>query len=191
VHRVTSEDPPAAEHGEATRLDEPAATDEHAGDAFTPAPLRVGEARDDSALLAPDERLLLVLRRREDGTFILVRRAYPDGAASGPAMLSTPHPHADEGLEAGLASIVRTHLGLTVEGVPLLAETKRPVRMGHPYTGGPTMGLLRAVALDVSGTPEADALLEGFDALSAGEAEAALATDLERAIFRDGVALFG
>lgn len=181
---------PAEPLSEATRLDggvsSGAGTGAPAeGEAFTPTPLREGEARDDSALLGPAEWLVLVVRRREDGAFLLVRR--PDAAA--PALLSTAPPHADEGLEDGLASVVRTHLGVTVEGAPRVAATARPARMGHPYTGGPAMGLLRAVALEVTGTPEASALFEGCDALPATEVEAALATDLERALFRDGVAL--
>lgn len=166
-----------------TRLDDPATTAEP--ERFVPTPLREGEARDDSALLAPPEWLLLVLRRREDGTFVLVRR--PEAGA--PTLLSTWPPHPDEGLEAGIASVIRTHLGLTVEGAPRLASSAHPARMGHPFTGGPSMGLLRAVALEVSGTPDVSPLYESSEYLPTGEAAAALATDLERAIFRDGAAL--
>lgn len=184
--------------GEATLLNDPQAdpaleTDE----AFPPTPLGPGEARDDSGLLRPAEWLMLVVRRQEDGTFLLVRRRIPsetpdddDEPLAPPTMLSTWPPHADEGLEAGLASIVWTHLGVRVEGTPRLAEMVRPARMGHPYTGGPTMGLLRAVALEVSGTPAVDALFVGCEALPASEAELALTTDLERAVFRDGLTLF-
>ncbi|MGE3961053.1 MAG: hypothetical protein AB7F65_05165 [Dehalococcoidia bacterium] len=173
----------ASETSEATLLDSARETPE-APERFEPTPLRAGEARDDSALLAPATWLLLVVRRREDGRYLLVRRD-----ESAPTMLSTWPPHPDEGLEAGVASLLRTHLRVTVASPPRVSETKRPARMGHPYTGGPTMGLLRAVAVEVTGEPEADALFAGCEALSAGEAEAALATDLERAIFRDGVAL--
>ena len=153
-------------------------------EAFTPTPLEPGAARDDAALLKPAEWYLLVVRRREDGRFLLVRRE--DAPLT---MLSTWPPHADEGLAAGLGSLLRTHLAVRLEGAPRLSDVRRPARMGHPYTGGPSMGLLRAVAVEVSGEPEADALFVGCEALPADEAEAALATDLERAIFRDGVAL--
>ena len=154
-------------------------------DVFVPTPLREGEARDDSALLAPAEWYLLVARRREDGTFLLVRR--PEAPA--PTLLSTAPPHPDEGLLAGLVSVLRTHLHVQLVSEPYVSPRRRPARMAHPYTGGPAVGVLRAVAVDVTGTPEVDALFESFEALSAVETEAALATDLERAIFRDGVAL--
>jgi len=154
-------------------------------DVFVPTPLREGEARDDSALLAPPEWYLLVIRRREDGTFILVRRPESPFAT----MLSTAPPHADEGLLAGLVSVLRTHLRVQLVSQPYVSPRRRPARMGHPYTGGPSVGVLRAVALDVTGTPEVDALFESLEALSGDDAEDALATDLERAIFRDGVAL--
>ena len=155
-----------------TLLDD-AAPEPTAEGAFVPTPLEPGAARDDSALLKPAEWYLLVVRRED----------------SPPTLLSTWPPHADEGLDAGLASLLRTHLSVRLEGAPRLAEMRRPARMGHPYTGGPSMGLLRAVAVEVTGEPEADALFVGFEAFSADEAEAGLATDLERAIFRDGVAL--
>ena len=167
-----SESTPLTTPGEAPRDD----------DVFVPTPLREGEARDDSALLAPAEWYLLVVRRREDGTFLLVRR--PEAPA--PTLLSTAPPHPDEGL---LVSVLRTHLRVQLVSEPYLSPRRRPARMAHPYTGGPAVGVLRAVAVDVTGTPEVDALFESFEALSAEDAEAALATDLERAIFRDGVAL--
>ncbi len=166
-----------------TMLDD-ATPEQTADEAFVPAPLAPGAARDDAALLRPPEWYLLVVRRREDGAFLLVQR---EGAP--PTMLSTWPPHADEGLAAGLASLLRTHLAVRLEGVPRVSESRRPARMAHPYTGGPAMGLLRAVAVEVSGAPAVDPLFAGHVALPAAEAEAALATDLERAIFRDGVAL--
>ena len=162
--------------GQSTRLVE---AGEQAGDddIFTPTPLREGEARDDSALLKPAEWFLLVVRRREDGTYLLVRR--PEAPA--PTMLSTSPPRAGEGLLAGLVSLLVSE--------PYVSPRRRPARMAHPYTGGPATGILRAVALEVTGSPEVDALFESYEALSEEDAEAALATDLERAIFRDGVAL--
>jgi len=154
-------------------------------DVFTPTPLREGEARDDSALLKPAEWYLLVARRREDGTFLLVRR--PEAPA--PTMLSTAPPHPDEGLLAGLVSVLKTHLRVQLVSEPYVSPRRRPARMAHPYTGGPAVGILRAVGVEVTGVPEVDALFEAFEALPQAEVEAALATDLERAIFRDGVAL--
>jgi len=137
--------------------------------------------------LDPPEWLLLVIRRVEDGTYFLVRR--PESLIL--SMLSTAPPHRDEGHDAGIASLVRARLGLRVEGRPLVADAAHPARMAHPYTGGPSMGLLRAVAVEVRGEPDPDALIESCEALDAEEAWAALTTDLERAIFRDGVDLLG
>lgn len=134
---------------------------------------------------APPERLLLVIRRREDGTFLLVRRAQ-DAPLT---LLSTAPPFHGEGLLPGIASLVRTHLAVQVEGQPRLADERRPARMDHPYKGGPSLGLLRAVAIEVTGEPATDALFAGCEALSAPAAAEALSSDLERAIFRDGLAL--
>lgn len=136
---------------------------------------------------APPERLLLVIRRREDGSFLLVRRE----AGAPLTMLSTTPPARGEGLVAGIASLVRTHLAVSLQGAPTPAEEQRPARMEQPYRGGPGLGLLRAVAVEVTGEPVTDALYDSCEALSSAEAEAALSTDLERLVFRDGVALFG
>jgi hypothetical protein len=61
--------------------------------------------------------------------------------------------------------------------------------MPQPRFGLVGTGWLRPVAIQVSGEPETDAMLEGFEALTAAEATAALQTDLERAVFREGAAL--
>lgn len=137
--------------------------------------------------LDPPEWLLMVLKRTEDGSYLLIRR--PGSPVL--SMLSTAPPHRDEGLEAGIESILWSRLGLRVAGRPERAERGHPARMPHPYTGGPSMGLLRALAVQVSGEPSADALVESFELLDDEEAWAALATDLERAVFRDGVDLLG
>lgn len=136
---------------------------------------------------APPEWLLLVIRRIEDGSYILVRRR--ESAAL--SMLSTAPPHRDEGLEAGIASMLWSRLGVRIAGRVSRAERRHPARMAHPYTGGPSTGLLIAVAVEVSGEPVPDALVDSLETLNAEEAWAALSTDLERAVFRDGVDLLG
>jgi hypothetical protein len=137
--------------------------------------------------LAPPQWLLLVLRRSEDGRYLLVRR--PE--ATVPSMLSTAPPHSTEGFSDAVASILHARLGLRVAGRVRLSDEVHPARMAHPYTGGPNVGLLRALAAEVAGEPSPDALVEAVEALTPAEAEETLATDLERAIFRDGVALLG
>ncbi|MDA1010386.1 MAG: hypothetical protein DWG80_04045 [Chloroflexi bacterium] len=137
--------------------------------------------------LDPPEWLLLVVRRIEDGSYLLARR--PESPVL--SMLSTAPPHRDEGFEAGIASLLWARLGLGVAGRPVRSEHAHPARMGHPYTGGPSMGLLRAVAVEVTGEPAPDALVESLEMLDDEEAWAALTTDLERAVFRDGVELLG
>ncbi|MEX1023422.1 MAG: hypothetical protein WD058_09775 [Dehalococcoidia bacterium] len=136
---------------------------------------------------APPEWLLLAVRSVEDGRYLLVRR--PGSTAF--TMLSTAPPHRSEGFAAGLASLVRTHLGVSVRGEPRLSTVQRPVHTMHPYTGGQSTGYLRAVALEVAGEPKADALYQGLVALPLPEAVQALATDLERLLLCDGAALLG
>jgi hypothetical protein len=138
-------------------------------------------------LEAAPERLLLVIRHTSDRRYLLVR--WPDWPH--PAMLPTPPPHPDEGFAAGIASLVRARLGVTPVSEPALSAERVPARMLHPYAGGETQGWLRAVALDVEGDAVPDALLAGCDRLSLEEAERALSTDVERAVFRIGAALLG
>ncbi len=109
------------------------------------------------------------------------------------ALLSVPASRHNQG-EAfpGRTGLLFDPLG-AAEGSASLSvkQILHPARMAHPYTGGPNVGLLRAVAVEVAGEPEPDALVEAVETLTPADAEAALPTDLERAIFRDGVALLG
>jgi hypothetical protein len=135
----------------------------------------------------PPERLLRVIRRVEDGGYLLIHH----DDQSPPVMLSTAPPHRDEGFDAGIASLVHARLGVRVARKLQSASEIHPVRMLHPYTGGGRPGHLRAVAVEVTGEVVPDALVASVESLDADEAWAALATDLERAIFRDGVDLLG
>jgi hypothetical protein len=132
------------------------------------------------------ERLMLVVRRVEDGLFLFAR--WPDWPH--PAMLALDPPHPDEGPAGGIASLLDARLRVRLEGAPRVGDERRPVRMHHPYTGGGATGWLRPIAVEVSGEPEPDALLEDICALTAEEAARDLPTDLERALFAAGAALF-
>ena len=60
----------------------------------------------------------------------------------------------------------------------------------HPAGGGPGLGWLRPVAVEVTGEPAPDGLLEAVEAHTLDEALAALPTDVEREALRAGAALF-
>jgi len=132
------------------------------------------------------ERLMILPRRVEDGALLLVRRE----AGHAPGLLSTEPPHADEGLTEAVTRILRSRLDVQVVGALRVSESRRPARMGQPRRGADGTGWLRAIAVDVSGEPHADPLLAGVEALSPGAADAALATDLERWVLADALALF-
>ena len=134
---------------------------------------------------APPEWLLLVVRSVEDGRYLLVRR--PENRVL--TMLSTAPPHRTEGFAAGIASLVRTHLGVTLRGTPRVSTVRRPVHTVHPYTGGQRAGYLRALAVEVAGDPKVDALFDGLEALRLPDAVESLATDLERLLLQDGARL--
>lgn len=136
------------------------------------------------------ERLLIVAREAvHDGQgprFLLVRWAdWPQ-----PALLSmaTPGPYDD--LDDAVATLLDARLRLSVRGPARLGAHRVPVRMArHQYGSSGTTGWLRPVAVEVSGEPEVDALLGGCDACTLDEALAALSTDVERVVLREGAAL--
>lgn len=135
---------------------------------------------------AAPERILLVLRRIEDGTVLLAR--WPD--APQPMLLSLDAPHPDEGFADGIARLVRSRFAVTTRA-PRLHAVRLPVRMRHPAKGGETTGFLRVVAVEVSGEPSPDGALERVDALAPAEAARALSTDLERRALALGLELLG
>jgi len=132
------------------------------------------------------ERLILVARRVEDGRYLFAQ--WPDWPH--PTMISTLAPSAHEGFVEGIESLLRARMRVSVVGTPQIARERVAVRMEHPRGGGPGLGWLRPIAVEVSGAPEPDALIEGVAALTADEALTALATDVERAAFRGGIAAF-
>lgn len=135
----------------------------------------------------PDpERLILVARRIEDGRFLFARWSdWPH-----PTMISTLLPTALEGFVPGIESLLYGRMRVRVAGTPQLAAERVAVRMPHPRGGGPMLGWLQPVAVEVSGDPSPDALLEDVEALTFDQAIDGLATDVERAAFRAGAAAF-
>ncbi len=135
------------------------------------------------------ERLLVISRQAEvEGTeprYLLVR--WPDWPH--PALLSIARPGAEDDLDAAVASLLDARLRVS-SGAVRLSATRVPVRMPQPRFGRVSTGWLRPAAVEVSGQPQTDALLEGFESLTLEEALAALTTDVERAVFREGAALF-
>lgn len=136
------------------------------------------------------ERLLIVSRQAgrdgEEPRYLLVR--WPDWPH--PALLSIAPPEANDTLEDAVASLLGARLHVAAHGPVRLGSKRLPVRMPQPRYGAMTTGWLRPAAVEVTGDPEADALLDGYEALTLEEALAALTTDVERAVFREGAALF-
>lgn len=139
---------------------------------------------------AESERLLVVPRQAtvdgDEPRYLLVR--WPDWPY--PALLSIAPPAANDTLEDAVASLLDARLSVSTQGPVHLCPARLPVRMPQPRYGLVGTGWLRPAAVEVTGEPETDALLEGCELLTFGEALAALPTDLERAVFREGVALF-
>lgn len=157
-------------------------------------PAQSEPAHSESAHLEPvlpaPERWLVISRQHaepgEEPRYLLVR--WPDWPH--PALLSIAPPSADDTLDDAVGSLLKARLQLDLEGPARVGDTRMPVRMAQPRYGLSTTGWLRAVSVEVSGEPEADSLLDGFEVLTADEALRGLTTDLERAVFRMGVALF-
>lgn len=135
---------------------------------------------------AAPERILLVVRRVEDGTVLLAR--WPD--APQPMLLSLDAPHPDEGFADGIARLVRARFAVMAR-VPRLHVERLPVRMRHPAKGGETTGFLRVVAVEVSGEPSPEGEIARVEALAPAEAARALSTDLERRALALGLELLG
>ena len=106
-----------------------------------------------------------------------------------PAMLSIAPPGVNEDLPHAVQTLVG-RLNLTVSGAIKTAEERVPVRMAHPRFGGDGLGWLRPLAVSVSGEPQPDAMLEGTEMLSLGQALEALPTEVERTVLRAADALF-
>ncbi len=145
----------------------------------------------DAVEYQPDpEHLALVVRL--DGAddtasprFVLVREG-DDGPLR---LLDIAMPTAGASVEEVVADVLRTRLGVEPTGEPLSCPERRPRRTARWREGHVGTGWVRAVAVTVA--PELDPVppLTTAEALPLEEAEAALATSVERALLRDGVAL--
>ncbi len=155
---------------------------------------------------ARPQRLLVVAREADayDAHYLFAR--WPDWPH--PAMLSLAATATGDGderqletleaLEGALNDLLGARMGLACSSRPRLAAERTPARMAHPRFGGEGLGWLRAAAVSVRPLPEAgeaaaapraDALLEAVQRLSLEQALEALPTDVERRVFRSGVAL--
>jgi len=133
---------------------------------------------------ADPERILLVVRRVEDGALLLAR--WPD--APQPMLLSLDAPDPDEGFADGVTRFVRSRFAVAAR-TPRLHAERLPVRMRHPVRGSETTGFLRVAAVEVSGEPSPDGALAGIAALTPDEAARVLSTDLERRALALGLEL--
>ena len=144
--------------------------------------------------IARPERDLLIVRYLESGEdagaaeprYLCVRwRDWPH-----PTLLALSPPNAAEGLAQAVALVLETRTGARLVDVPRAGAQRVPARMPHPRTGVEGLGWLRPVAATVTGATAPDALIESVALLTADEVIAGLSTDVERAVFRAGVALF-
>lgn len=170
-----------------------------------------------TSLAARPERLLVVAREAdgeadgdaagEAGAARYFFARWPDWPY--PAMLSlaatastTETGNRDEqridALRGALNDLLGARMGLACTSPPRLAAERTPARMAHPRFGGEGLGWLRAAAVVARPLPaagatpaaaRADALLEAVERLSLEQALEGLATDVERRVFRAGVAL--
>lgn len=174
--------------------DEPIEAVEVVDAAAAVTPRRGAEAL--AALLAPPvhpelERLLIVARLaseagdEEEPRYLFVR--WPDWPH--PALLSIDPPGSTDTLDDAVGTLLQARLAVTVQGAVRVASERVPVRMPLRRYGTAGTGWLRGAAVEVAGEPQADALLEGFEALTLEEALAALPTDVERAVLRGASAL--
>lgn len=137
---------------------------------------------------APERWLVVCRALLEDGSSRLVFVRWPEWPY--PALLSIAPPMGDDTVEDAVGSLLQARLHLEVDGPARVSEARMPVRMPQPRFGLTTTGWLRAVAVDVVGTPEPDALLDGFEVLMPDEAMQRMTTELERAVLRMGLELF-
>ncbi|MXZ62980.1 MAG: hypothetical protein F4Y98_05135 [Chloroflexi bacterium] len=136
------------------------------------------------------ERLVLVIRvggagGPESARFALVR----DGDEEPLRLLNVAGPTFGTGLAEVVADVLGARLGVEPAGEPLACGERRPHRVARWREGRVDVGWVRAVAVTVDAELDPAPPLIEVEALPLDEAEAALATSLERALLRDGAAL--
>lgn len=139
---------------------------------------------------ADPERLALVIRVGgadgvEPARFVLVREDDDRPLR----LLDVAAPRPGTGIDEVVADVLRTRLGVESAGPPVACAERRPQRMARWREGHVGVGWVRAVAVTVDAELDPAPSLIGLEVLPLDEAEAALATSLERALLRDGAAL--
>lgn len=132
------------------------------------------------------ERLIVVAHLAgAPARFVLVRE-HDDGPLQ---LLDAGAPASDTPVTEVVTDVLRARLGVEPAGEVRLCPERRPRRMAQWRQGRVGMGWARAVAVTVSAELVPASPLTGVEVLPLEEAEAALATSLERALLRDGAAL--
>ena len=151
-----------------------------------------GASRD--AFEPADPEWLLIVVRVEAGDaaadggearFALVRR----GEGAPLELLGVAAPGPFEGLDQVVGDALTTRLGLEPAGAVLLSERRIPRRAAQWRVGRVATGWERAAAVRAVGVPLAVPPLLEAELLPLAEAEAALATSVERELLREGARL--
>ena len=132
--------------------------------------------------------LVVYLRDTDSGAapgFVLVR-AGEDGPLR---LLDVAAPTTDEAIAEFVADALRATLGVEPDSDPAPSPERRPRRVARWREGHIGTGWVRAVAVTVSAQLDPSPPLTAVEVLPLEEAEAALATSLDRALLRDGAAL--
>ena len=139
---------------------------------------------------ADPERLALVIRLdgadgAQPARFVLVR----EDLDAPLRLLDVAGPTFDASVDEVVAGVLRTRLGVDPAGEVAECAERRPRRSARWREGHVGVGWVRAVAVTVDAAFDPAPSVVGVEALPVDEAEAALATSLERALLRDGAAL--
>ncbi len=139
---------------------------------------------------ADPERLVLVIRvggaeGPESARFVLVR----DGGEEPLRLLNVAGPTFGAGVAEVVADVLGARLGVEPAAEPLVCGERRPHRVARWREGRVDVGWVRAVAVTVDAELDPAPPLTEVETLTLDEAEAALATSLERALLRDGASL--
>ena len=145
---------------------------------------------DNPAQRGDPERWALVVRVRDTSGgappgFVLVR-----GGEDEPLRLpDVASPGSDTPVAEVVADVVRSTLGVEPDSDAVPSLERRPRRVARWREGHIGTGWVRAVAVTVSAELDPSPPLTAVEVLPVDEAEAALATSLDRALLRDGAAL--
>ncbi len=137
----------------------------------------------------PERWALVVCLRDADGGappgFVLVREREDEPLCLPDMVAPTP----DASIAGLVAEALRAALGVEPDSDPSPSLERRPRRVARWREGHIGTGWVRAVAVTVSAELDPGPPLTAVEVLPLEEAEAALATSLDRALLRDGAAL--